>query len=238
MQHPECNSFSSRQQTAWNLFEDLVSKCFDQDPSLRPTTFQLLHHPFFLIVHDGDDDDESVYRGLFSPGTETKSSLDFVHGSPEPQHSSKSSSNPKVLPGGTLSPSGKVTRSKSVVQWKTSFLSPPRPKKKQEKNSPTPLKASPQTPGQSPDTSEWPDWARAQLKKQNLSKRSSPKEVVSDLINQMGSLALSEDSSSASTRLGSKSHPRSSTIGTTTAQSKLVGLSLLEDSSISPAYEI
>lgn len=235
MQHPESDSFSARQQTAWILFEEMVRKCFDQDPTMRPSAFQLLNDPFFLTVHE-DDDDESVHRGLFSPGSEPIASFDCGENSPMPHVSSISSlSDPKVPSADAFSPAGKLTRSKSVVLWKTSFLSPPRPKKKEDRDSPTPCIPSQQTPSHSPDTSQWPDWARAQLTKKRLSEENSPKKAVADVTNLMGSLALSEDSTSAETRR-EKSSNRSSTFETMTAHSKLLGLNFLEERSC-PTYD-
>ncbi|KAL3912776.1 MAG: hypothetical protein SGARI_000984 [Bacillariaceae sp.] len=70
MTHPEHDSFSKRQGTAWNFFEEFVTACFDHDPSRRPTASELQKDSFFLTVHDVEDENENTFRGLFSPGDE------------------------------------------------------------------------------------------------------------------------------------------------------------------------
>mmetsp|Transcript_33512 Transcript_33512/g.56085 ORF Transcript_33512/g.56085 Transcript_33512/m.56085 type:complete len:332 (-) Transcript_33512:122-1117(-) len=263
MVHPDLDSFSHRQQTAWNLFEELVSKCFDHVPNQRPTVSELQADPFFLTVHDVEDDVQE-FRGLFSPQSEGKVSNESqFFTSPTKNESPMRSPQP-------VSPSQKMQRSKSVVQWKTSFLTPPRPKKNSEVASPSPFKGTPKrnskstpkrspqttprrTPNKtpkptaqrpegrspSPDTREWPDWARIELKRQ-LKTCPSPgdKEAPLKDASPMGSLALSEDSIEPTPKKQA-GKDRFSTIGSTTTanSSNLIGLEFLEGTSNS-TYEI
>jgi hypothetical protein len=90
-----------------------------------------------------------------------------------------------------------------------------------------------------PDTTEWPEWANAQLRKQKLFNKSpgsrQTEQNVSDL---MGSLALSEDSVASSRnpfRTASQGIDRTSTIGIT-ANSNLIGLNFLDKSA--STYEL
>ena len=247
MKHPETDSFSKRQQTSWHLFEEMVCKCFDHDPSKRPTAKELQDDPFFLTVHDMEDEDQTQFCGIFSPEVEPKTPascddlmLPISYGRQMDESPMQSPPSPSPLPN-----QGHLQRSKSVVQWKTTFSTPPRPKKTPERNSPSPYttprskgkKTPKRTPKQnqspSPDSREWPEWARVQLKQQ----LQSPDEKT-DLSSMMGSLALSEDSSVENTPKKHQARGRrsSSTIGTATANSILVGLNFLENSN--PTYEI
>jgi hypothetical protein len=200
--------------------------------------------PFFLTIHDDEDEEKITYRDVFSPRNETTTPRKSEHSTSPTTSSSEKSVSPTRSPSLQRAPSphGHLQRSKSVVQWKASFLSPPRPKKHPERGaSPSLYKRTPtktptmtpkKTPGHSPspDTREWPDWARAQLKKQ-----SSCQTSMDASSNTMGSLAFSEDSDGPSP---CKDEPHnqtrrrgSSTIGSTTARSKLIGLNFLESSS-------
>jgi serine/threonine protein kinase len=241
MKHPEIYSFSKRQQTAWHLFEEMVRKCFDHDPSKRPTAKELQGDPFFLTVHDMEDEDPKDFRSLFSPESEPKSpaSCDDLMSPISYSNQTKNVSPMRSPP--ILSNSPSFQRSKSVVQWKTTFSTPPRPKKNSERNSPSPFK-TPKSKGKktpkrtpkrhespSPDTHGWPEWAKAQLKKQIQ----SPDKNTEDLSSLMGSLALSEDSSVENIPKKQKATGRRSS---STATPNLIGLKFLENSN--PTYEI
>jgi mitogen-activated protein kinase kinase kinase 3 len=238
MLHPQYESFSKRQQISWHLFEELVKLCFDHDPTRRPTSSTLETNPFFLTVHDAEDDQES--RGLFSPGGDTLSIDDTSSPRSFSDLLNSPAESPPVFSESQTSQS-KLPRSKSVVQWKTSFKTPPRPKR-------TPRKAASPGPGESstkktprqhgkvdsspsPDTREWPEWARAQLQKQVGSDLSSISENAStdgaaNLSDMMDSLAFSKDSTDPTTP--GQERKRNSTIGTNS--SNLVGLNFLERS--------
>jgi serine/threonine protein kinase len=213
------------------LFESLVGKCFEKDPSMRPSASDLLEEPFFIEMHQEIDDESSHYPGLFSPGNETTSSWDAT---PNKNYHPTDFVNSLHRPA---DPSPKrLTRSKSEVQWKTTFLSPPLPKREGGRGSPSPLYKSPhQTISPKRDSSDWPVWARAQQDKQNLF-GNSPKKQPSeqDLSGLMGSLALSEDSTTRNP-FASTTQSKSSLAGST-ANSHLIGLDLLEPSS--DKYEI
>jgi serine/threonine protein kinase len=226
--------FSNEEKRAHQLFDALVRRCFQKDPSKRPTVSELQSDPFFIEMHDADDDEVSHYGGLFSPGNETTSSWGNNR-SPGMLPCFSDTPSPQKIPH----PSPQSGRSKSVVQWRTSFLSPPRPKRNPERASPSPIRSSPQTISAMPDTTEWPEWAHAQLRKQKLFNKSpgscQTEQNVSDL---MGSLALSEDSAASSRnpfRTASQGNNRTSTIGST-AKSNLIGLNFLDKSA--STYEL
>ena len=224
---------SNSEKRAGQLFDELLKKCFEKEPSKRPTVVELQQDPFFIEMYDGEDDEASHdYRSLFSPGNETTASRDSIR-SPVMLPRASDALSPQRLP----SPSPQLGRSKSVVQWKTSFLSPPRPKRNTERASPSPMRASPQTISSNPDTTEWPQWARVQLRNQKLSNQSpgrrKKEQDVSDL---MGSLALSEDSgTSGPNPFGTGSQGRTSTIGSAD-RSNLFGLHFLDQSA--STYEL
>ncbi|KAL3895726.1 MAG: hypothetical protein SGARI_007361 [Bacillariaceae sp.] len=245
MAHPQYDSFSKRQRTSWHLFEELVKQCFDHDPSKRPTSLELATHPFFLTVHDAEDEQES--RGLFSPRGGDESSVDdslLSPGSFSKDTFDSPAKSPSVLARSQPS-QGKLSRSKSVVQWKTSFKTPPRPKRTPRKGTiPSPRKSSSKkTPrarrrdefSPSPDAREWPEWARAQLEKQvgsdlsSISENESTEGGIANLTDMMDSLAFSKDSPDPSTAGLSKEPRRTSTIGTNS--SNLAGLNFLDSSS-------
>jgi len=228
MEHPQKESFSKRQQVSWNLFEKFVCRCFEQDPSKRPSAKELLDDPFFFTLAEDDfDDDESThYRGLFSPGNESKKLF-----------------SPKQLlpsPAKLPSPAHQLMQTKNVVQRDITFMSPPRQKKKIERGSSTFSKCD--TPPKqieirnspSPDTREWPVWARAQLEKQDSykEKSSESKETPQGISELLDSLALSEDSGSIRQKLSMER--RSSTIGSSTAYSNLAGLNFLATTGSNP----
>jgi hypothetical protein len=236
-------NISDGDKRALHLFEKLLKKCFQKDPSMRPSARILLDDSFFLEVHNGSDDDQTPCRGFFSPGSETSTSFWSNAGRP----SSAATPSPHRL-----------SRSKSVVQWKATFLSPPLPKRNPDRNnSPSPLRPSPSparhrryspvTPTPVVDTSEWPKWAldrrKSLLEKENATLHqqpsSRPAERLSDL---MGSLAISEDSDIASVHHhhhGRHNPFRSSASSTnknhnhSVEVSHLEGLNLLNDGSSS-----
>ncbi|KAG7338485.1 protein kinase family protein [Nitzschia inconspicua] len=251
MTHPDLSRFSLRQQTLWKLLEELVCRCFDHDPSGRPAAAQLQKDPFFLTIHDIEDEIEENYKGLFSPDCDSSLFSDIEDAHPSEQslnreaHSSTTPSSP--LLESISSPDLKLQRSKSVVQWKSSFLTPPRPKKTPQEKSPSPSKETARrTPklcqreplSPLPDSRGWPEWAREELKKR-IGSQSSPIPDVGpssskELSHMMGSLALSEDSERFTPESDSQID-RLSQMGNS-ATSKLVGLNFLE--SFSDTFEI
>ena len=122
------------------LFEAFMEKCYHQDPSKRPTARALMEDPFFTELHHGLDEARTPCRGLFSPCSDTSTRS----GSPP----TNGAFSPPFL--GSPSPT-KESQSRSVVQWKQSFRSPPKqsfrsPPKSKRKNiigSPSPMRASP-----------------------------------------------------------------------------------------------
>jgi serine/threonine protein kinase len=231
------------------LFEAFVEKCYHKDPSKRPTARALLEDPFFTELHHGlDDDNQTPCRGIFSPCSDTSTR----DGSTSPN----AAFSPPFL--GSPSPT-KHSQSRSVVQWKQSFRSPPQPKRNNIIGSPSPMRASsmrvspmrtarsplPRSPYRPPsaskgspstDTSDWPTWARERhiaLKKQQSTSQGT--EQISELLD---SLAMSEDSKSS---YGPNPFRRSSATNGKTADestmfSNLDGLKLLDQSDIT--YEI
>jgi serine/threonine protein kinase len=218
------------------LFEAFMEKCYHQDPSKRPTARALLlEDPFFTEVHHELDEEQTPCRGLFSPSSETSSR----DGHPSPAFS------PPFL--GSPSPT-KQSQSRSVVKWKQSFRSPPKPKRKTTIGSPSPIRASPMRTARSPiprspyrptsaskgspstDTSDWPTWARERhlaLKKEQSTSQGT--QQITDLLD---SLAWSEDSNST---YGQNPFRRTSATNGKTAEgstmlSNLGGLKLLDQS--------
>jgi serine/threonine protein kinase len=234
-------------------FESLVDRCFQKNPSNRPTAHELLEDPFFIEMHEEGDDDASHYRGLFSPGgifspgNETNASHDLWRSPETPvsemssrlPFSSNSSSGQTQMSPSPLNDSPSAlkhsrSRSVSVVQWKTSFLSPPRPQREgRAKGSPSPARSTNQAMSPKPDTSNWPEWARAELRKASPGSASKPSDVANDLSALLGSLALSEDSAS----VGPNPFARESGGSIASVEkSHLVGLHLLDQSNVT--YEI
>ena len=210
MEHPEKESFSTSEEASWTLLQDFVDKCFEQDPSKRPTVKELLNDPFILGNSDvhNDDDESTHYCGIFSPRNEGKTLF-----------------SPKQL---SLSAKRRSTQSQ--------VLSSPSPKKTIEVealgNSKTPSNKPKVQSSPSPDAREWPAWAKSHLEKQNnaiehrdpLESREKLHDDVSAL---MDSLALSEDSSVFTRKLSTER--RSSTMSAgSTVNSNLVGLNFLE----------
>jgi serine/threonine protein kinase len=246
MIHPSLSNFSKREETLWNLLQELACKCFDRDPSKRPSALDLQNDPFFLTVHDVEDDNSENYRGHFPLGHHTpESGLEdnYFPESIKKCHSPLKSSSPVF---GCISlPDSKLQRSKSVVQWRSSFVSPPRPRKlpgestgspAQSMGTPKQMSTRSESLSPSPDTREWPEWARLELKKRIGSRASTSENgsfMYSDMTNMMGSLALSEDSEGASSNPSINAIPHNvgqSNLGASTT-SKLVGLKFLESSS-------
>ena len=218
---------SNKDKRLLRLLEDLVEKCFQHNPDMRPTVHELQEEMFFFAEMQDEADDESHYRGLFSPGSETIAFFENTRSPGMPSHATNVASPQKIS-----NVSAQPARSKSVIQWKTSFLSPPRQKRNSEVTSPSPIRPSPQTVASRQDSSEWPEWARDELKKQNLfGKSPGPRQPEQSLSELMGSLALSEDSNASGQNpfRSSASRGRTSTIGTT-ANSNLIGLKILDKS--------
>lgn len=216
----------------FEMLQDLLNRCFAKDPDSRPTVEKLQIHPFFTEVNDTCDEESIYSRNLFSPANTASASID------SPVSPAMSNTRDIQSPSPSLSrPSPPSTnRSKSVVKWKQTFLSPPRPRRGALSKGVSPVRCSPQYSPQ-PQTSEWPDWARAELQKRNLFCNTDTAACDAEKISQMmGSLALSEDSGDINhLPFRRMSQGRPSTIGTTGA-SKLFGLSILDDSN--PTVEI
>ena len=229
MEHPQKESFSKQQELSWDLFEQFVCRCFEYDSSQRPSAKEIQDDPFFLTSIDGDaDDDESThFRGLFSPGNESKKLF-----SPK-QFSS---------PAKQSSPARHSTRTKSKGRQEMTFMSPPLPKKSTDgKESHFAKCDTPPTQPKvqnspSPDTQEWPAWAKTELDKQNSCKEkiSETKEMTrNNLPELMDSLALSEDSRDANKKTSTER--RSSNFGSSTAYSSLIGVNFLEGTRSNPS---
>ncbi len=195
MEHPEREYFSTSEESSWILLQEFVNKCFQEDPSNRPSVKELLEDPFILTTSEHDDDESTHYCGLFSPKAESKTLF-----------------SPKQL-----SLSAK-TKPKLNERRKTTKLSPPRLKSnikkdtsKLEKTKTTPAKESSRN-SPSPDTRGWPAWAKSQLEKQKEKASSESKEIenVSTLLD---SLAFSSDSSDAAGRQSNASSNYSSLLG-------------------------
>ena len=134
---------SPKEKDARLLFENFVACCYQLDPSKRPTAHGLKEDPF-LSQLKFEYESQTPCRGLFSPSS-------TISGTPSPI---AKSSNQNTPPPPSSEKSSKV---RSVVQWKTSFKSPPKSKGKSNKTrgSPSPLKmlrsgASPLRGGVSP----------------------------------------------------------------------------------------
>jgi len=220
---------SNENKNVFGLLCDLMESCYNKDPTERPDVRLLQEHAFFTEMHE---DDESVYsNGLFSPANKTRLSTGSARSEKSDSRIVETPSpSPMRLPAPTP-----PSRSKSIIQWRSTFASPPKPKRAENKKLSSPLRASPY---HSPphDTSNWPDWARVELRKSSLFDQ-SPNKVgagtseETNISEMMGSLALSEDSeilSQHTHRRDSQTH--SSTVGTTSDESKLAGLNFLEDS--------
>uniref|UniRef100_A0A7S4AJ49 Protein kinase domain-containing protein n=1 Tax=Pseudo-nitzschia australis TaxID=44445 RepID=A0A7S4AJ49_9STRA len=229
MEHPQKESFSKQQEMSWNLFEQFVCRCFEYESSQRPSAKEIQDDPFFLTSVDGDaDDDESThFRGLFSPGNESKKLF-----SPK-QFSS---------PAKQLSPARCLTRTKSKGRQDMTLMSPPLPKKNTERiESPFAKCDTPPTQPKvqnspSPDTQEWPAWAKTELRKQNSCKEkiSETKDATrNNLPELMDSLALSEDSRDPNQKTSTER--RSSNFGSSTAYSSLIGVNFLESTRSDPS---
>ena len=205
---------SSNDEHINSLFEKFVQKCFQKEPSNRPSAKQLLDDPFFIEMHGVSEDEQTPRRGIFSP--ESDASVSFW----SPEGAAKASSTPTPSP---LT----LQRSKSVVQWKATFLSPPLPKKRSNRQSPSPCRkyGSPMALNQNVDTSEWPQWAKDRrkslLEKENGAIR---KESPQDISNLMGSLALSEDTE--------HSRQNANPFRSSSESSNLNGLKFVEGSSV------
>jgi serine/threonine protein kinase len=233
MVHPGSHTFTNRQRTMWHMLEDLVRKCFEQDTDKRPTVKQVQDEPFFLSIHECDDD-ESQCLGLFSPrngGLALGSPLSPKIMSPYMSSVAQSITD-KVSPAVACSrnSSAPLAYSKSIVQWKTTFASPPRQKRLGTQCSLNPVQRSPARHSPSPNATEWPEWAKNELRKQQEQRLSmqTPHKEAQDLQTLMDSLAVSENSTllnaekSGIRKLGFTSTD-------TNRSSSLIGLDLLEE---------
>lgn len=114
----------------FELYKDLVRKCFHLEPSERPSPIELKNDPFFEAEKSWSVGDESECSNLFSPSPVRKSL------------------SPRLPIQGNLSPIQPRNRRKSSIGSVVSpFLSPPLPQNN-VRNSLT------------PDTSDWPSWAK------------------------------------------------------------------------------
>jgi serine/threonine protein kinase len=179
----------------FGLLKSLVAKCFKRDPSERPSAKSLQNDPFFSEVHNLSDDDHSVDRGLFSPAS----------------HCSWEANSP-ITAKRSPAPSRRLSRSNSVGLRRSPFMSPPLPKRTGTgpmRSSPAPFTASPAPFSPQPDTNDWPTWAREKHESstaaaaavptaQGLAKLGKTDVLTGKVVDLMGSLALSDDSSVAS----------------------------------------
>jgi serine/threonine protein kinase len=222
---------SKEDKNVFYFLDDLMHRCFEKDPSKRPDAVCLLKHAFFTEMHH--DVDEEPSRGLFSP----------AHSASEtPIYDSKTQTDLSLAAEATspLRPPAPVlsnTNRKSVVKWRTTFSTPPlSSRKSNQTKGVSPAMPSPYT-SPPPDASEWPDWAQAQLEKRTLFSKSPTKgrSMASDVT--MDSLAVSADSFALGDQQKERaSSSRVSIIDATADQSKLLGLTLLENSNAT--YEI
>jgi serine/threonine protein kinase len=237
MEHPGSPSFTSRQKTMWHMLEELVRKCFDQDSDKRPTVKQVQDDPFFLSIHDCDDD-QTQCLGLFSPRSggltlgspSSPKMMSPTIASPPLRSAEKQWRKASPAASSTSKAAAPLSRSKSLVQWKSTFVSPPRQK---TRSSPNPARKSPAPRSPAPNTSEWPEWARKELKKQQHQRlpMQTPHKEVQDLQTLMDSLALSEGTNSfqAQNSLNKKLASAGTTISTSMNKSQLIGLAVLEN---------
>mmetsp|Transcript_45560 Transcript_45560/g.110880 ORF Transcript_45560/g.110880 Transcript_45560/m.110880 type:complete len:1217 (-) Transcript_45560:103-3753(-) len=242
MEHPGSPSFTSRQKTMWHMLEDLVRKCFDHDCESRPNVKQVQDDPFFLSIHECDDD-ETQCLGLFSPrngGLALASPLSPKMRSPTPPsiEAPRCDKKTSLTAGSCRSPAVNtpLARSKSVVQWKTTFASPPRQRRQSNtKSTPSPVRKTPGRHSPSPNTSEWPEWAKNQLKKYQDQKlpMQTPHKEMQDLQTLMDSLAVSESTTSFQVQnfanKTSVSTPTTVSSSSLNKSSPLIGLTLLEE---------
>ena len=146
------------------LFKALLSKCFNPDPRLRPTTTDLLNDSFFIEFGDFSEDEKTAVRNKFySPCNNSVYSLENL--------TSPIISKPmnNIIAGKTTTPNRSLLRSGSVAQISSNppLFSPPVPKRSEESMlssnlqecfslSSSPLcQSSPEI-----DTRGWPAWAR------------------------------------------------------------------------------
>ena len=224
MEHPQKESFSKRQQSLWIMLKDFVRKCFDHNPSERPSTRGLLNDPFITSVIElhNDDDENAHYGGLFSPNIESKTSV----------------SQPLLAQAKKKkSPEHALTRTKNFVHSERTPRSPSCPMSGENRISnsgETEVSRQQRLTRISPtrDTREWPAWAKNHTEKSNVIEQDHPlanktisKNSISEL---MDSLALSEDSTHCDQTL--LTGRVSSTTGGSTVRSNLAGLIFLESS--------
>jgi hypothetical protein len=117
----------------FEMYKLLVGTCFNLDPAKRPSAPEMLQNPFF---HDNDQSwflgDESECSHLFSPSPNRKSL------------------SPRLPAHANLSPIPRSRRNMSTGATGSPFLSPPLP----------PSNNNNKRSSITPDTSDWPSWAK------------------------------------------------------------------------------
>lgn len=162
-----------------DVLRSFLDKCFLKKPGDRPCALELLKEPFFLERRSE----------LFDEQTATPSSL-F---SAEDDHSlfgwEQILSPATQRRAHTPSTAGRLRRSKSTGLPRSPFLSPPIPRQCDVKKEVT-VVTSPLY-----DTSDWPSWARENVTSSKKQITESP--VIDEASKLMGSLAISDDSSTS-----------------------------------------
>jgi len=157
-----------RESISKNLFENMLKHCFRRAPIKRPSAQGLHADPFFSLVSSSDED-SSQSRALFSPGD------------------SLSTFTPALQQSASNTPSH-LSKAVSSLSSNTPFLSPPMPSKI-KLNTLVNISPLPESPAL--NSSEWPIWARDQLKK-DISSPCMPRSKLKQ--NSMtDSLAISAD---------------------------------------------
>lgn len=190
-------------------FKKLVIRCFERAPEKRPSAKVLLEDLLFAAEQVSMDDDQlEEGRGLFSPIS---------------MCSRDSLSSPLAA---NLSPIPRTGRRKSIGP--SPFLSPALPRSTRKPYSPSVF--SPQ-----PDASEWPTWAREQMKCPSepcLGDDDSLENQVIESSNMLDSLAFSADSQSSLRERNPDSlfsPPDSVEFGQSTVAPPLLGLQLVSN---------
>lgn len=170
--------------------KSLVSLCFQRTPSCRPSAKELLEDSFLIESAYYSDDEHTASPGMHSP----LSTFSAEHMSPIRTRAS---------------PIRGLARSNSISGPASPFLSPPLPKRPLGHSTSSPLTYSP-----SPDTKDWPNWARNQ-KQDNMG--SPVTRTLPTMDSEEDSLVYSPSSASG-------------TSGRCSLSSVLLGMNLLEQS--------